>query len=242
MSEQIKPYEAEADKKAQVSTMFNNIAHRYDFLNHFLSLGIDRGWRRKAIAQLLPHRPKRLLDIATGTGDFALEAYRQLQPQQIVGVDISTGMLEIGKQKIAQQQLESVISLLEGDSEALPFEDNSFDAITVAFGVRNFAHIAKGLGEMLRVLRPGGQCIILEFSKPRSFPFKQGFQFYFRFILPVIGRITSKDKRAYKYLFESVQAFPEGADFVQLLQSVGYKNAQHRNLTMGVCSIYQAEK
>lgn len=242
MSEQIKPYDAEAEKKAQVSTMFNNIAHRYDFLNHFLSLGIDRSWRRKAIAQLLPYKPQQVLDIATGTGDLALEINKQLQPQHIIGIDISPGMLDIGRQKIEKLQLQSIIELMEGDSEALPFEDNSFDAVTVAFGVRNFAHIEKGLSEMLRVLRPGGQCMILEFSKPQTFPFKQGFQFYFRFILPVIGRITSKDKRAYKYLFESVQAFPEGKEFVSLLEGIGFKNVRLRQLTMGVCSIYQAEK
>lgn len=240
--ENIKPYDAEADKKAQVSAMFDNIAHRYDFLNHFLSLGIDKGWRRRAVAQLKPYAPQRILDVATGTGDLALALHKGLTPQSIVGVDISTGMLEKGREKIAKRGLSEYIRLDEGDSENLPFEDASFDAVTVAFGVRNFGDVRRGLSEMLRVLRPGGQCLILEFSKPKGFPFKQGFQFYFRFVLPLVGRITSKDRRAYTYLFESVQAFPEGQEFVELLESVGFGKVRLRRLTGGVCSIYQAEK
>ena len=194
--EQIKPYDAEVEKKQQVSTMFNNIARYYDFLNHFLSLGIDRRWRRKAIAKLKERNPQKVLDVATGTGDLAIEINKQLQPQSIIGLDISPGMLEIGRKKMEKRGLTEIIELVEGDSENLPFDDNTFDAITVAFGVRNFGNIENGLREMLRVLKPGGQCMILEFSKPKRFPFKQGFNFYFKYILPFIGRITSKDKKA----------------------------------------------
>lgn len=241
-SEEIKPYDAQADKKAQVSTMFNNIAKYYDFLNHFLSLGIDRSWRKKAIAMLADKNPQVMLDVATGTGDLAIEAYHQLKPQKIVGVDISTKMLEIGRTKLEKLQLSDIITLEEGDSEKLPFENNSFDAVVVAFGVRNFANVEKGLSEIVRVLRPGGKCMVLEFSKPKMFPFKQGFNFYFRYMLPMIGRLTSKDKKAYSYLYESVQAFPEGEQFVSLLNQIGLKETQCTALSLGICSIYTGVK
>ena len=241
-SEEVKPYEENAEKKQQVSTMFNNIARYYDFLNHFLSVGIDRSWRKKAIATLKDLQPKKVLDIATGTGDLAIEAYNQLKPESIIGIDISTKMLEIGQEKLKKQQLDAFISLMEGDSEKLPFEDNSFDAITAGFGVRNFANVEAGLREMVRVLRPGGKMVILEFSQPTVFPIKQGYNFYFKYILPTIGKFTSKDPKAYAYLYESVQAFPDGERFVSLLDNIGLKDTTCTPLTLGICSIYTGIK
>lgn len=236
------PYQQESgSKKEQVARMFSNISGRYDFLNHFLSLGIDRGWRKKAIAILKPSKPQSILDVATGTGDFALQAL-VLAPQKIVGVDISEGMLDVGKKKVREQGLEHIVSLQYGDSENLPFADNSFDAITVGFGVRNFEDLRRGLSEMYRVLKPGGKAVILEFSRPRMFPFKQVYSFYFSFILPKIGRIVSKDDSAYTYLPKSVEAFPDGADFLSILQDVGFKQNQCRSLTFGVSSIYTGTK
>jgi demethylmenaquinone methyltransferase/2-methoxy-6-polyprenyl-1,4-benzoquinol methylase len=241
-SEEIKPYEQDAEKKQQVSKMFNNISGKYDFLNHFLSAGIDRRWRKKAIAALKEIQPKIILDVATGTGDLALEAQKQLNPEKIIGIDIAVKMLDIGRGKIKKKGLTEIMTLEEGDSENLPFEDNSFDAVIVAFGVRNFANVEKGLQEMTRVLRPGGKCVILEFSKPKVFPIKQLYNFYFSSILPGIGRMTSKDKKAYAYLYESVQAFPEGKVFEELLQKIGLKNTTCEALTMGICSIYTGIK
>jgi demethylmenaquinone methyltransferase/2-methoxy-6-polyprenyl-1,4-benzoquinol methylase len=241
-SEEVKPYEEQGAKKEQISNMFNNIAGYYDFLNRFLSLGIDRRWRKKAIGLLKPFAPKQILDIATGTADLAIEAQSQLQPERIVGIDISTKMLEIGRGKLTKKGISNVITLEEGDSEALPFADNSFDVVMVAFGVRNFANVQKGLQEMLRVLKPGGAFLVLEFSKPKLFPFKQGFNFYFRYILPTIGRLTSKDKKAYGYLYESVQAFPEGQVFVDLLTSIGLKDVQCTPLSLNICSAYLGVK
>lgn len=241
-SEEIKPYEQDAEKKQQVSKMFNNISGKYDFLNHFLSAGIDRRWRKKAIAALKEIQPKIILDVATGTGDLALEAQKQLNPEKIIGIDIAVKMLDIGRGKIKKKGLTEIMTLEEGDSENLPFEDNSFDAVIVAFGVRNFANVEKGLQEMTRVLRPGGKCVILEFSKPKVFPIKQLYNFYFSSILPGIGRMTSKDKKAYAYLYESVQAFPEGKVFEELLQKIGLKNTTCEALTMGICSIYTGTK
>jgi demethylmenaquinone methyltransferase/2-methoxy-6-polyprenyl-1,4-benzoquinol methylase len=241
-SEEIKPYEQDAEKKQQVSKMFNNISGKYDFLNHFLSVGIDRSWRKKAISKLKDIEPKIILDVATGTADLALEAQKQLKPEKIIGIDIAAQMLDIGRSKIHKKGLDEIITLDEGDSEKLPFEDNSFDAVIVAFGVRNFANVEKGLLEMVRVLRTGGKCVILEFSKPKVFPVKQAYNFYFSSILPGIGRMTSKDKKAYAYLYESVQAFPEGKDFEQLLEKIGLKNTTCEALTMGICSIYTGTK
>lgn len=242
MAEEVKPYRKEGDKKGQVSTMFNRIAPYYDFLNRLLSLGIDKRWRKKAIALLREKNPEVVLDVATGTADLALETARQLPAKQIIGVDISAKMLSIGREKVARKGLANLIRLEEGDSENLPFENNTFDAITVAFGVRNFGDLEKGLMEMQRVLKPGGQLIVLEFSKPQAFPFRQLFNFYFRNILPVIGRITSKDPKAYRYLYESVQAFPEGERFLSILKKTGFKSNRCIPLTLGVCSIYSAEK
>ena len=236
------PYKEETgSKKEQVATMFNNISKKYVFLNHFLSLGIDILWRKKAIRMLKPSRPEYILDMATGTGDFALEAL-SLNPKKIVGIDISEGMLAVGKEKIAAKKVESIIELQLGDSEKLSFEDNTFDAYTVGFGVRNFENLEKGLSEMLRVLKPKGTAIILEFSKPKKFPIKQLYHFYFNNILPGVGKLISKDNAAYTYLPESVKAFPEGSDFVKILEQLHYKDIQVTPLLFGIASIYKATK
>jgi demethylmenaquinone methyltransferase/2-methoxy-6-polyprenyl-1,4-benzoquinol methylase len=236
------PYkEKQETKKEQVATMFNNISHKYDFLNHFLSLGIDILWRKKAVRMLAPHQPEKILDIATGTADFAIEALK-LNPDEIIGIDISEGMLNVGKEKIKKKGVDNIISLELGDSENLRFETAYFDAYTVAFGVRNFENLEKGLTEMLRVLKPNGTGVILEFSKPRKFPIKQLYNFYFNKILPGIGKMVSKDTAAYTYLPESVYAFPDGEDFVQLLTKIGYKNAKATTLLFGIATIYKASK
>lgn len=242
MAEHIKPYNPEEGKKGQVSTMFNRIAPYYDFLNRLLSLGIDTIWRKQAISRLKARQPRYILDVATGTADVALEAMRQLQPDKIVGIDISGEMLAVGREKISQRGLDTVIELQEGDAENLPFADETFDAITVAFGVRNFENLEKGLQEMRRVLKKDGQLVVLEFSQPSIFPFRQLFNLYFKYILPLIGRFTSKDPRAYSYLYESVQAFPDGQRFLDILQRTGYKSNQCIPLTLGICSIYLGEK
>jgi demethylmenaquinone methyltransferase/2-methoxy-6-polyprenyl-1,4-benzoquinol methylase len=228
-------------KKQQVARMFNSISGRYDFLNHFLSLGIDMAWRRKAINRLDASKPKRILDVATGTGDFAIEALR-LNPDQVIGVDISDGMLDVGRKKLKAKKLDHRIELRNADSEKLPFEDNYFDAVIVAFGVRNFENLELGLGEMLRVVKPGGEVVILEFSKPSKFPMKQLYNVYFTTILPTIGRWISRDQAAYRYLPESVKAFPDGNDFLKVLSGLGYKNPQCDPLTFGISSLYQGSK
>ena len=239
---QVTPYKKDdATKKEQVAEMFDNIAPKYDFLNHVLSMGIDILWRKKAIRLLKPYQPKQMLDIATGTGDFAIEAI-SLNPDKIVGADISRDMLAVGVEKIKKKGLQDKISMQYGDSENLPFEDNNFDAITVSFGVRNFENLEKGLGDMLRVLKPGGAVAIIEFSKPQNFPIKQLYNFYFKNILPGIGRVISKDARAYTYLPESVDAFPYGKAFTDIMSSVGYSNIKVYPLTFGLASIYMGEK
>ncbi|MFY0592825.1 bifunctional demethylmenaquinone methyltransferase/2-methoxy-6-polyprenyl-1,4-benzoquinol methylase UbiE [Roseivirga sp.] len=236
------PYkEKESGKKEQVAEMFNNISHRYDFLNHFLSLGIDILWRKKAIRLLKADQPKQILDVATGTGDFALEALA-LNPDRVVGVDISAGMLEMGKVKMKKKGVDHIIDMQMGDSEKLLFEDNTFDATIVAFGVRNFENLKKGLSDMHRVVKPGGKTVIIEFSRPRTFPMKQLYNFYFKSILPIIGKLISKDQSAYTYLPESVDAFPDGQDFLDILSEVGYKKIECRPLTFGISSIYIGQK
>lgn len=236
------PYkDAEAGKKSQVAQMFNSIAGKYDFLNHFLSAGIDIIWRKKAIKILAREKPSFILDIATGTGDLAFEALK-LNPEKIIGVDISEGMLAVGREKVKKRNLTHKIELQLGDSENLVFEANYFDAAMAAFGVRNFENLVKGLSEMHRVLKPGGRIVILEFSKPAGFPFKQVYNFYFKQILPVFGKIISKDNAAYTYLPESVQAFPDGEDFTKILAQVGFKNIEWHSLTFGISSIYTGQK
>jgi demethylmenaquinone methyltransferase / 2-methoxy-6-polyprenyl-1,4-benzoquinol methylase len=236
------PYkDAQASKKSQVAQMFNSIAGKYDFLNHFLSAGIDIYWRKQAVKIMGQNKPALLLDIATGTGDFAIEAL-QLNPQKIIGVDISEGMLAVGQEKIKKKNLTGKIELQLGDSENLAFADNTFDGTMAAFGVRNFENLTQGLSEMYRVLKPGGRIVVLEFSKPKAFPFKQVYNFYFKQILPVFGKLISKDQSAYTYLPESVQAFPDGPDFINILKQVGFKNTQWHSLTFGISSIYTGLK
>ena len=242
MAETVIPYKEKSNsKKEQVAEMFDNISHRYDFLNHFLSLGIDKLWRKKAVKLLKAKKPKVILDVATGTGDFAIETL-SLNPEKVVGIDISNGMLDKGRIKIKKSKQEKVIELKYGDSEDIPFEDVYFDAITVAFGVRNFENLEKGLDEMKRVLKPGGQAAILEFSKPKNFPIKQVYNFYFHKILPTIGKAVSKDAAAYTYLPESVEAFPEGKAFERILSEVGFKFKKTYPLFFGIASIYLVEK
>ena len=242
MSVKITPYkDSSLGKKHQVAAMFNNIAWRYDFLNHFLSFGIDRYWRKKAIRILESEEPKIILDIATGTADFAIEAMR-LNPEKIFGVDISTDMINIGKEKIRRKNLQDKIELIEADSENLFFDDNKFDAITVAFGVRNFEHLSIGLTEMHRVLKPGGTAVILEFSKPGNSLIKVLYNFYSNKICPFIGKLVSKDKAAYSYLYESVEAFPAGDDFLRIFSKAGFKEVACKPLTFGVVSIYTGKK
>ncbi len=221
--------------------MFDNIAPTYDFLNHLLSLNIDKLWRRKAVNLLKPLHPESILDVASGTGDFAIELHR-LSPSEIIGVDISEKMLEIGKRKIKRKNLAGRIRFERADSEKLSFPDNRFDAVTVGFGVRNFENLEKGILEMCRVLKAGGMLVVLEFSKPRVFPVKQIFYFYFHYVLPVIGKIFSNDQRAYSYLPESVQSFPDGQGFCRLLEEAGFKSVQCKNLTFGIASIYTGIK
>ena len=242
MNNTVKPYTEEGSKKQQVSQMFDNIAPKYDFLNRLLSARMDTVWRKRMINLLQKDQPKVLLDVATGTADVALEMTKHLDVERIVGLDISQEMLEYGRKKIVKKGLENTIELVHGDSENLPFEDNSFDAITVAFGVRNFENLEKGLAEMRRVLRPGGKLVVLEFSRPRIFPFKQIYNGYFKYILPNIGRLTSKDPKAYQYLYESVQAFPDGKKFVNVLAKVGYSANTMQPQTLGICTIYSGTK
>lgn len=239
---EVKPYgNSDQSKKEEVATMFNNISAKYDFLNHFLSLGIDKLWRKKAIKMLGEVKPKRILDIATGTGDFAIESLK-LNPEEVIGIDISAGMLDKGREKMVKRKIDHIITMKLGDSEDLPFEDNYFDGLTVGFGVRNFEHLEIGLAEMLRVVRPGGKLIILEFSKPKKFPIKQGFNFYSKNIIPILGKTISKDTKAYTYLPESVAAFPEGRDFETILEKLGYKEVKSTLVSGGIATIYSGLK
>lgn len=236
------PYQdSAATKKEQVATMFNNISFRYDLLNRVLSFGIDIWWRKRAVAQLRKYHPKVILDIATGTGDLAFEAL-SLHPDKIIGIDISEGMLEMGRKKVQKRGLEHLIELQLGDSEKLRFPDDSFDAVMVSFGVRNFENLEKGLAEILRVLKPGGQLIILEFSKPKNQLIKVLYGFYNQTFLPWIGKLVSGDSSAYTYLPESVAAFPEGDAFANILTSTGFQNSKALPLTFGISSIYSAFK
>jgi len=229
-------------KKQQVAAMFDKIAFRYDFLNRFLSAGIDVGWRKKAIKQLKTLQPQYILDVATGTGDVAILAEKMLHPIKITGIDISEGMLDIGRKKLDKSGLKNKIELLQGDSEKIDFADNSFDAITVAFGVRNFQHLEKGLAEMLRVLKPGGKLVVLEFSRPKNFFFKTFYNLYMKIITPGVGKLIAKNKDAYQYLNNSVQRFPEGQNFIDILNKTGYGSTYYKALTLGICTIYCGSK
>jgi demethylmenaquinone methyltransferase/2-methoxy-6-polyprenyl-1,4-benzoquinol methylase len=221
--------------------MFDSIAHRYDFLNHFLSFGVDFYWRRKSISLLKPLRPQRILDVATGTGDFAIAALR-LKPTEVVGVDISERMVKLGADKLRKKKLDGYVKLQAGNAEGLQFPDGSFDAVTVAFGVRNFENLKRGLSEMHRVLKRGGAALILEFSSPDKFLFKQVYGFYFRNILPVVGGNISGHPEAYRYLPQSVQAFPDREGFLDVLLSCGFASVRHQRLTFGIASAYLATK
>jgi len=244
MGTRITPYvtpEQEA-KKNQVARMFDGIAHRYDFLNHFFSLGIDVLWRKSCIRILRNEQPEKLLDVATGTADFAIEAVRMGLDVHVTGVDISAGMLDVGREKIAARGWNDRIELIQGDSVALPFDDGSFDGFTVAFGVRNFEDLQGGLQDMLRVLKPGAMGLVLEFSKPKHFPIKQLFGLYFKHIMPTVGKWVSKDPAAYTYLPESVQAFPEGEAFLDEMRKAGFVDVKAKSLTGGIATIYTGRK
>lgn len=242
MGTKVKPYnKANASKKEEVEEMFDNISSKYDFLNHFLSLGIDKLWRKKAIKILKEHKPKVIMDMATGTGDFAIEALK-LNPDRVVGVDLSNGMLEVGRKKMKKKGVDQIVEMVQGDSENLSFETATFDAFTVGFGVRNFQNLDAGLSEMLRVLKTGGIGVILEFSKPKKFPVKQYFKFHSKYIIPTIGKAISKDKAAYTYLPESVEAFPEGQAFMDIMTDVGYMNVKSKIVGGGIATIYYGIK
>jgi len=229
-------------KKEQVAGMFDNIAVRYDFLNRFLSAGIDIIWRKKAISQLKELNPKIILDVATGTADVAIMMADILDAEKITGIDISNGMLDIGRQKINKLNLNSKIELLHGDSEAINFNDNTFDAVTVAFGVRNFQDLEKGLIEIRRVLKPGGKLVVLEFSQPKTPVVKSVYKLYMKTVTPGFGKLFSKNKNAYQYLDESIQKFPEGKSFLQVMEKTGYQHSYNKSLSLGICSIYCGTK
>lgn len=241
--DEVVPYhDSGLNKKTQVADMFNSIAYRYDFMNRFLTAGIDIWWRRKAISRLRQLKPQAVLDVATGTGDVAILTYRMLRPVQITGIDISEGMLELGRKKIDRLSLTGHITLQAGDSEVIGFADNRFDAITVAFGVRNFQNLEKGLKEMYRVLRPGGKLVVLEFSKSPNKTFARICDFYMQVITPAIGKLFAKNKDAYQYLTDSVQAFPEGREFLAIMDGSGFTNTSLQRLSFGICTIYCGSK
>jgi demethylmenaquinone methyltransferase/2-methoxy-6-polyprenyl-1,4-benzoquinol methylase len=241
--DKVLPYEGSGEsKKQQVARMFDEISGKYDFLNRFLSAGIDVTWRKKMLKTLKPLQPKIMLDVATGTGDVAIMAEALLKPEKIIGIDISDGMLELGREKLRTRQLTDVITLQNGDSEAINFPDNSFDAVTVAFGVRNFENLEKGLQEILRVLKPGGMLCVLEFSKPTLPGIEQLYNLYLGILAPEIAKLVSKNKDAYKYLNNSVRAFPEGKAFTAIMNLSGYKETTCRKLSLGICSLYTGRK
>ena len=240
--ESIKPYNEEEKKSVQVERMFDNIAPAYDQLNHTLSWGIDKSWRKKAIDWLKPFNPQRMMDVATGTGDFAIQACRVLNPKELIGTDISEGMMNVGRQKVKEAGLESRISFAKEDCTALSFPDNRFDAITVAFGVRNFEDLDKGLREMHRVLDSDGKLVILELSEPEWFPMKQLYALYSKVVIPTLGKLLSKDRSAYTYLPQSIKAFPQGEVMKEIILKAGFKEACFKRLTLGICTLYTATK
>lgn len=238
----IKPFSQEGKKKDQVADMFNQIAGKYDFMNRFLSAGIDRSWRKKAINELMNDKPQNVLDVATGTGDMALMAAKMMVPEKITGIDISEGMLEIGRKKVLAAQLKTNIDLLRGDSETINFADNTFDAVMVAFGVRNFEHLQQGLKEILRVMKPGARLVVLEFSRPKLGLVKSLYNWYMSKLAPTIARLFRQNKKAYQYLNESSMAFPERQLFVDILKGVGYSDTYFKTLSLGICCIYCGRK
>ena len=240
--ENVKPYNEEEKKSVQVERMFDNIAPAYDQLNHTLSWGIDKSWRRKAINWLKPFHPQRMMDVATGTGDFAIQACRVLNPEELIGTDISEGMMNVGRQKVKDAGLEGRISFAKEDCTALSFPDKRFDAITVAFGVRNFEDLDKGLQEMHRVLDNGGKLVILELSEPEWFPMKQLYALYSKVVIPTLGKLLSKDRCAYTYLPQSIKAFPQGEFMKDIILKAGFKEAGFKRLTLGICTLYTATK
>lgn len=240
--ETIKPYDGEGDKGQLVETMFDNIAPTYDTLNHRLSWDIDRYWRRKAIEALLPHKPKMMLDVATGTGDFAILAAEMLRPEKLIGIDISEGMMRVGRKKVKEKGLDDVISFAKEDCLRLSYENDTFDAVTAAFGIRNFQDLEKGLREMYRVLKDGGMLCIIELTSPVRFPMKQLFHLYSHSVLPVYGKIISKDSSAYSYLTRTIEAFPQGETMKEVLRRVGFSEASFQRLTFGICTMYLAKK
>lgn len=239
--EKINPYR-QGEKGAQVEEMFDNIAPTYDTLNHRLSWNIDKYWRRKAIDKLRPYRPKRILDVATGTGDFAIEAAHALQPKELLGTDISEGMMQVGRDKVAALGLDSVIRFQREDCLALSLADDSFDAVTAAFGIRNFQNLEQGLREMRRVLRKGGHLCVIELTTPVAFPMRQLFSIYSHTVLPLYGRLISKDTKAYSYLTQTIEAFPQGEAMEQILRRAGFAEASFQRLTFGICTLYFATK
>ena len=239
--EKVKPYGQEGKKVEQVERMFDHIAPAYDRLNHLMSLGIDRSWRRTALKWLRPHRPALVLDVATGTGDFAIQACRMLPSASLTGVDLSEGMMQVGRRKVEQAGLAARIDFQREDCEALTFSDASFDAVTVAFGIRNFEHLDRGLREMFRVLRPGGHLVILELSTPDRPPMKQLYRIYSR-LIPLMGRLVSHDRSAYTYLPQSIRAFPQGEVMSESIRRAGFSDVRFRRLTFGVCTLYMATK
>ncbi len=240
--ENIKPYNEDERKAVQVEKMFDNIAPTYDNLNHVLSMGIDKSWRRKAINLLKAFHPQHMMDVATGTGDFAIQACQVLQPQELIGTDISEGMMNVGREKVKAASLEKQISFAKEDCTSLTFPDNRFDAITVAFGIRNFENLDKGLKEMHRVLTPGGHLVILELSEPEVFPMKQLYSLYSKVVIPTIGKLLSKDRSAYTYLPESIKAFPQGEIMQEIIRKAGFSQVSFKRLTMGICTLYFATK
>jgi demethylmenaquinone methyltransferase/2-methoxy-6-polyprenyl-1,4-benzoquinol methylase len=237
----ITPYNTNTEKKEQVAQMFDNIAKRYDLLNSILSLGIHKGWRKQCVSLLKAKQPKKILDVATGTGDFAIECAK-LAPEKIIGIDISEGMMQFGRDKLKKAGLQNLVTLEYGNAETVAFASESFDAIVVGFGVRNFQDLEKGLANLYRMLKPGGQLVVLEFSYPRNWLIKSGYNFYFSFITPAVGKIFSKDTRAYSYLTESVKAFPNNEKFVEILNTLLYKKTSFKTLSFGIAAIYQGEK
>ena len=240
--EKIKPYNSTDEKGKVVEEMFDNIASTYDTLNHRLSWNIDKSWRKKAIRRLAPFSPKTILDIATGTGDFAIMSAKMLLPKTLIGADISDKMMEIGRQKVKEEGLDGIISFQKEDCLNLTFPSNTFDAVTAAFGIRNFQELEKGLGEMYRVLKKGGHLCIIELTTPISFPMKQLFKIYSKVVLPFYGRLISKDSSAYDYLNKTIAAFPQGETMMNILQSAGFTKTSFTRLTFGICTMYIAEK